>query len=129
MKRLISVVGKGTRLENLMPLDFAKIKLELYKPAERKALQRGGQLRVIKQRSVVTVDGDVRRILVFLNWCKGNKLVKSIEIGDFKPSTRTEVRKQRKGINAGRSRRSEWRQRTFKPSSTLWGTLRGVRTF
>ena len=98
VKRLIAVVGKGTRLENLTPLDFAKIKLELYKPAERKALQRGGRVRVIKQRSVVTVDGDVRRMLVFLNWCKDNKLVKSIDIGDFKPSTRAEIRKQRKGI-------------------------------
>ena len=98
IKRLISIVETGTRLEDLTPLDFAKIKLELYKPADRKPLQRGGHVRVIKQRSVVTVDGDVRRILVFLNWCQKNKLVGSLNIGEFKPSTRTEIRKQRKGI-------------------------------
>lgn len=98
IKRLISHIGKGTRLEDLTPLDFAKIKLSLYKPADRKPLGHGGQVRTIKQRSVVTVDGDIRRILVFLNWCKNNKLVGSLDLGtDFKPSTRTELRKQRQG--------------------------------
>lgn len=98
IKRFIELVGVGSQIEDLGPLDFARIHLALYKPAERKELKNGGKVRQIKQRSVVTVDGDVRRILIFLNWCRDKKLVGAIDTGDdFKPSSKAEVRKQRKG--------------------------------
>jgi len=41
IKRLISIVGKNKRVEDIGPTDYAKIKLELFKPIKRTKAVRG----------------------------------------------------------------------------------------
>lgn len=82
INRLIGILGAKCKPETLVPLDFAGIKEELFKPVERITAIRGGVKGVsVERRSPVTVGNDVRRIRGFLLWCSDSKLVPPMEWG------------------------------------------------
>jgi integrase len=87
IKRLISIVGETKRAEDLGPRDFAKIKLELFKPIKRTKAVRGKVFgRTCTVRAPETVAGDVRRIKVFLNWCFHREYTPAPRYGDSFPT-------------------------------------------
>ncbi len=74
--RLIEIVGSKCKPESLEPLDYARIKQELFSPVERTTAIRGGvKGHAVERRSPVTVGNDVRRIRTFLNWCSDTNLI------------------------------------------------------
>ncbi len=97
LERLISIVGGECPVEELRPLDFDDIYARLFEPKTRTKTARGGVApKTVSKRSIITVDGDIRRILLFLRWCEAKKLVGTIDIGtDFKPSSKSDLRKHR----------------------------------
>ncbi len=97
LQRLIELVGADCRLDTLTPLDFDGIRTRLFEPKLTTKTARGGVTpKAISKRSLVTVDGDIRRITLFVRWVVSRKLVESVDMGcDFKPSSRKQLRKHR----------------------------------
>jgi len=82
IRRLISIVGRECRLEDLSPLDFANIRQKLYEPVKREKAIRGGiKGRTVEQRSPITVGNDIRRLRVFFQWCVDNELTAAPRYG------------------------------------------------
>ncbi len=94
LERFISIVGADCRLDTLTPNDFDEIRSKLFEPKTDKKTARGGVTRKqLKRRSIITVDGDVRRLIVFFNWAVEKQGIPPVNIGsDFKPSSRTQIR-------------------------------------
>ncbi len=93
IKRLISIVGRDCRPEDLSPLDFSDIRQKLYEPVKRPETQNG---RTVKQRSPITVGSDVRRLRVFFQWAFDNELIAAPRYGkNFSPTSAKVARKQR----------------------------------
>jgi len=94
LDRFIQLVGKDCHLDCLQPMDFDDVRHRLYEPSKNAKPARGGVTRkTIARRSHSTVDGDVRRILLFIQWALAKKLLPSVDMGmDFKPSSRKESR-------------------------------------
>jgi len=106
IRRLIDMMGDSVVTE-WKPTDFARIKLELFKPVKRTKPTRGKVFgRRVSKRSPETVAGDVRRIKVFLNWCAAAEHIPAPRYGGmFSPETemahtKQSVRKVRKDISA-----------------------------
>ncbi len=96
MQRFIDIVGKDCRLETIDPLEWDRIKEELYKPKANRKPANGGTIpRNVARRSPATVDGDIRRINAFVAWCKKKKLIGPVDSEDFKPSSLEDQRKRR----------------------------------
>jgi integrase len=81
--KLIAISGKDDQPASWTVFDFQRIRDELFKPVGRKTEIRGGvKGPTVERRSVATVDGDVRRIQAFLNWCHARKLIPAPDYGD-----------------------------------------------
>ncbi len=123
LTRLIAIVGRDCRPENLTPLDFASLKEKLADPVPRTKGGRGGTFGLtVERRSPTTVAGQVRRIRAFLNWCHTSELIPAPRFGeDFAPITdkaqkRHESKAVRKDIPAADLRAIiEASSVTFKP--------------
>lgn len=95
LRRLVEFRGEQDRPGGWEPLDFQEIKQWLFDPVVRTTPIRGGikQGRAVKRRSSVTVDGDIRRIKAFLNWCKDARLIGPPDYGqEFSQSSKKQQR-------------------------------------
>jgi integrase len=85
IRRFIDLVGEECRPDDLTPLEWVQIAERLFEPVPRKNPVRGDVLgRQVKRRSVATVDGDIRRIKAFLQWCADAELCKPLRWKLFK---------------------------------------------
>ena len=95
LKRLVEFRGISDHPSDWEPLDFKDIKLWLFEPVVRTTPIRGGikQGNSVKRRSSITVDGDIRRIKAFLNWCKDARLIGPPDYGqEFSQSSKKQQR-------------------------------------
>lgn len=95
LKRLVAFRGPKDHPGDWEPLDYRDIKLWLFEPVERTTAIRGGikQGKTVKRRSSITVDGDIRRIKAFLNWCKDARLISPPDYGqEFSQSSKKQQR-------------------------------------
>ncbi len=101
--RLIKILGAKCKPESLEPLDFARIKQELFEPVERTTAIRGGVKGVsVERRSPTTVANDIRRLRAFLNWCSDSNLIPPLRWAkEFNPITAKQSRVAR--AKSGRS--------------------------
>ncbi len=97
IERLIEIVGAKCKPETLEPLDYARIKQELFEPVERTVAVRGGiKGRTVERRSPVTVGNDVRRVRAFLKWCSDSNLTQAPRWAkEFNPITAKQSRNAR----------------------------------
>jgi integrase len=96
LHRLISMIGKECVVDTLGPADYARIKLELFKPIKRTKAVRGKVFgRTVEKRAPETVAGDVRRIKIFLNWCHDNVPIDKPRYGkEFASETQIAITKE-----------------------------------
>ena len=81
--KLVAICGQGDQPASWTAFDFERIRSELFKPVERTVAMRGGiKGPSVERRSRATVDGDVRRLQAFLNWCHSRKLIPAPDYGD-----------------------------------------------
>jgi integrase len=107
IRHLIDMMGEMSQVSNWKPTDFARIKLELFKPVKRTKPTRGKVFgRRVEKRSAETVAGDVRRIKAFLNWCHQAEHIPAPRYGGMFPTetemahTKESVRRVRKDFSA-----------------------------
>lgn len=102
ISRLIDIRGGSECPEHWGPLDFASIKQAFFEPVDRTANARGVVMgRRVERRSTVTVDGDIRAIRAFLNWCVSSELISPPRYGkEFRQTPKNVLRKRK--VDAGR---------------------------
>ncbi|GAB5405478.1 MAG: hypothetical protein Aurels2KO_37090 [Aureliella sp.] len=102
LHRLIEIVGKESQPSNWTAFDFDDIREALYSPVERTVAIRGGlKGPAVERRASTTVDGDIRRIKAFLNWCIDRELVRPLRFGDAFAVTSAKEKRQMRAA-AGR---------------------------
>ncbi len=85
IRKLIDLLGKDDLPAEWTAFDFDTIVEHLYKPVPRTTEIRGGIRGIqVERRSRTTVDGDIRRIKAFLNWCAadGRELIPRPKYGE-----------------------------------------------
>ena len=97
IKRLIEIRGKNEKPDDWTPLDYAAIKECLFAPIKRTIAIRGGiKGSQVERRSSITVDGDIRCIKAFLNWCADCELMEPPRFGkEFAQTSRKTLRKMK----------------------------------
>lgn len=82
LKRLAAFRGRDDYPAHWSPQDFADIKEELFRPVARtKAIRGGIKGPSVARRASTTVDGDIRRITAWLNWCSKSEYIPSPRYG------------------------------------------------
>lgn len=94
----LDIVGRDATLDTMQPMHWAQVRHLLFRPAQARNPARGGVIgRKIDERSHVTVDGDIRRIRAFVNWCVKMRYLPAIDFGSDFVETSPQKRRRLKG--------------------------------
>lgn len=108
LANFLDIVGRDATLDTMQPMHWAQVRQLLFRPAQARNPARGGVMgRKIDERSHVTVDGDIRRIRAFVNWCIANRHYNNIDFGSEFAETPAKVRRRLKADSPSRDMSAE----------------------